>query len=486
MYKKGSITVYLSLMLLILLSLSAAALYSGQSAGVRMQAVHAADQGMYSLFSRYCIPMLERYHMFFLDGTFGGETLKMGRVYGILEKDTAMVLTGANAMPGKNGLIDELKLEKGSVTGYTLATDNGGNAVKSQAVAYMETVLGVQGVRSLIEKVKQEEVSIEDLEEDSHRVDEAAVWEVYETVRENSRELSGEEQSVLEIPEDYEDPVQAVKDAKERGILNLVIPDGDSLSTQYYPVSDRVSVRNLEQGLGVSSFDPSCDSRKSDLLFGEYLMRHFGCYTKHTVTDGLQYQLEYVIQGKSSDRENLRGVVNRLLMIREVSNLQYLYSNAVKRAEAKSAATVLATVCMVPEAAGTLEHVLLFCWAFGESVLDIRELLNGGQVPLMKNEDSWRSKLWKLPDILRGGTAESSGGDGMTYQEYLRVLLLMKSSDEKVLRCMDMMEQGVRADSKNAAFRMDACIYTMEVQFQFQTKHGLSYEALRKYGYDME
>ena len=71
MYQKGSITVYLSLTLAILVSLIGTALYSVQCAGARVQAVHGTDQGLYSLFARYDIPMLERFHLFFLDGSFG-------------------------------------------------------------------------------------------------------------------------------------------------------------------------------------------------------------------------------------------------------------------------------------------------------------------------------------------------------------------------------------------------------------------------------
>ena len=60
MYQKGSITVYLSLTLAILTALIGTALYSVQCAGARVQAVHGTDQGLYSLFARYDIPMLER------------------------------------------------------------------------------------------------------------------------------------------------------------------------------------------------------------------------------------------------------------------------------------------------------------------------------------------------------------------------------------------------------------------------------------------
>ena len=166
MYQKGSITVYLSLTLAILVSLIGTALYSVQCAGARVQAVHGTDQGLYSLFARYDIPMLERFHLFFLDGSFGGDGLQMGQLYNILEQDIA-----AN-MDGGKRIVDNVTLKDGSITEYTLATDNGGNAVRSQAVAYMESVLGIQGVRSLTQKVQGQEETIQVIEAKKDVIDE--------------------------------------------------------------------------------------------------------------------------------------------------------------------------------------------------------------------------------------------------------------------------------------------------------------------------
>ena len=66
-------------------------------------------------------------------------------------------------------------------------------------------------------------------------------------------------------------------------------------------------------------------------LFQEYLLRYMGRYGREHEEDALRYQIEYLITGKESDLENLKGVVNRLCILREGANAMYLMSNEPRR-----------------------------------------------------------------------------------------------------------------------------------------------------------
>ena len=484
MYQKGSITVYLSLTLAILTALIGTALYSVQCAGARVQAVHGTDQGLYSLFARYDIPMLERFHLFFLDGSFGGDGLQMGQLYNILEQDIA-----AN-MNGGKGIVDNVTLKDGSITEYTLATDNAGNAVRSQAVAYMESVLGIQGVRSLAQKVQGQEETIQVIEAKKDMIDEEQALAQYEAMKGQAREQtvpSESPESGVVIPENFVNPVDAVQTAKGKGILSLVLPAGKELSAVSRSTSELVSGRSLEQGMGIPAHDSSCNTWTADLMFNEYLMQHFGCFTEGGSGSGLKYQLEYILQGKESDMENLKGTATRLLLIREASNLLYLYQDEGKRGQAQITALIIATLFGMPQGAKALEPILLVSWAFGESVLDVRELLDGGRVPLLKGRDSWQLSLTDLPKIVEGVDAlRKESKEGLTYQDYLRILLMMKDSGVKTTRCMDMMEMTLREIPGRENFRLDCCLYAAGIQMNFETARGRSFTAQRDYGYDME
>ena len=81
MEKKGSITVFLALILSLLLSLVATSIQSVQAAAARTQILNSMDIGLYSLFGQYDRFLLKNYDLFFLDGTQGGTDLNLAAVY---------------------------------------------------------------------------------------------------------------------------------------------------------------------------------------------------------------------------------------------------------------------------------------------------------------------------------------------------------------------------------------------------------------------
>ena len=85
MDKKGSITVFLALVLSILLSLVSTSIQSVQAAAARTQILNGMDIGLYSLFGQYDRSLLRDYDLFFLDGTQGGSELDLAAVYDNLE-----------------------------------------------------------------------------------------------------------------------------------------------------------------------------------------------------------------------------------------------------------------------------------------------------------------------------------------------------------------------------------------------------------------
>ena len=74
----------------------------------------------------------------------------------------------------------------------------------------------------------------------------------------------------------------------------------------------------------------------SDVLFGEYLMDHFSGATEGKDAGALDYELEYLLAGEGSDRENLEAVAGKLLLLRFVPNYAHLQSSAGKKAEARA------------------------------------------------------------------------------------------------------------------------------------------------------
>ena len=71
----------------------------------------------------------------------------------------------------------------------------------------------------------------------------------------------------------------------------------------------------------------------------------------------------------------------------------YLMSNEAKKAEIKLVAAAACTLIALPALTPLLESAILLAWAYAESVYDVRSLLAGGKVPLLKDDGSWHYSL---------------------------------------------------------------------------------------------
>lgn len=156
MEKKGSITVFLALILSLLLSLVTTGIQSVQAAAARTQILNSMDIGLYSLFGQYDRFLMKEYDLFFIDGAQGNSDLNLAAVYDNLESYMKPVLKQNS---------QKLALKQGGFTGYRLATDEGGEIFFRQAVTFMRDTLGSQGVGLLLDRYHKKEEKIRQAEE---------------------------------------------------------------------------------------------------------------------------------------------------------------------------------------------------------------------------------------------------------------------------------------------------------------------------------
>ena len=476
--------------MIVVLSLIVTGVWSVTVAGARVSAVSSVDLGLYSLFGQYDKDFMEHFGLLFVDGGAGEADLQMGRIYHELEGTVDYNLFAESFTSEMRPAVNQ-----GTIEGYTLATDGGGSIFKEQVIEYMKETLGAQGVQALLEKVQSESETVKKQEEDKTKIDSGDI-EDYEAVKqaaEEARALAEEEanenddMTVLPPVEETEvvNPIEIIKTLKEMGTLTLLIPQEEQLSRKEIDLTTVVSQRTLQQGMGVIPSSNDNDGITNEFLFQEYLLSRCGSYTNPVAAAALEYQVEYILQGKSSDIENLKGVANRLLLIREAANVLHLIADSEKKAQASGMALAISTAIGMPQAAQVVEGVLIACWAFGESVIDVRALFRGEKVPLIKTGNSWQlslDQLANLPQLLNG---EMGGSDkGLDYQGYLRILLLLKKSEEKVMRTMDAAEMTMRGVGGRENFRMDSCLFSIDVKMQIGIWQN-TYYISRSYGYDM-
>lgn len=468
---RGEITVFLSLILLVVFSLMASLVESVRLQSVRMQLETAADASILSEFAAYNRELYENYDVFFFDGSYGNtilsesviqEHLYKGMEYNLNpEKDTILANTDLLQITHTSSDIEQM----------ALATDDKGAVFRESAVAYMKNLYGLDIVESLNEQYKW----IKSANEQGQQ------YEVQES--ENSNTLSLLEQEKAKVDEEnqekakeaakLENPVAAVSEKKALGILNLVCKDTTKISQKSVDLSILPSSRTLNCGTGLTSYQ---DGLPEEILFQMYLMEKFpNALTEETDTsNNLKYQLEYLLIGKEHDVENFKGTINRLLFIREGVNFTYLLTDTQKMAEAEAMALALVGYTGIIPLVTATKYALLFSWAYAESIQDIKSLLAGGKVSLLKTATNWKTTLKNIgkEEVLSSGN--ESEEKGLSYQDYLRLLLFISNKEEVQMRALDLIEINIRNTEGNQNLKLDHCIYMLKISMEADTKSILS------------
>ena len=72
---------------------------------------------------------------------------------------------------------------------------------------------------------------------------------------------------------------------------------------------------------------------------------------------------------------------------------------------------------------------------------------------------------------------------GMSYEDYLQVLLLSKSKAVKLTRGMDMIEVEIRSTKGKKGFRLDCCIEAAEISVDVEAHRKQTFSVTRQYSY---
>ena len=469
----GTISVYLILTFTVLLSLILVIIEGARENAIKMKVDLAADLSLYSAFAEYNRELLKQFDLFFIDAS-----------YGLSHPDPANVGEHIKGYMNENfkpvtevGIVKDLtaiEAQQVDILRYSLATDEGGEVFKRQAVLYMEDLLGM----SYFDAIRRQQSVVEDNELFTRDVQSERLRNQSELDSiEIPKKQKGKEWEEVEL-NNPADQVNAT-----RGNLALVLNEGDELSVTSVNPANYVSGRTIEKGDGLAGRDGV--NAGEELIFNEYLMTKFGCFTSQKEESELKYELEYLLEGKSSDIENLKAVVNKLLLLRETANVTYLFSDAAKMAEAEALAIALTVEIPVPGIEILVKLSLVFAWAYAEAVYDVRSLLHNKRVPLMKTAETWHYSLEGMMGMA-GDSAEGEEGsgpeDGLSYKDYLRVFLMVEGND-KTLRATDVIEMDIRRTTGNQSFRMDGCMDLIRMNAYTISRYGKAHEVEREYFY---
>lgn len=471
---KGYLTVFLSLSITIILSLILA-LYQGARIGaLKMKAECVSDISMNSVLAEYHRELLNQYDLLMVDTSYGTVHPSVLNVQEHLwfyanknlERTTTGKIFGAGSLTG-------MECSGIAIPEFSIATDGQGAVLRRQIIAYMTAEPAEELLHRVTENINvletngfdKRDVEAEEAQNQSKIKEIGMPKTTDETGQEHEVQLDG--------------PIEAVAAQKDLGILTLVIPQNVHVSDRTVQLSEYVSYRKQEKGTGLDESEK--DSLTDRILIDQYIFEKCGRYTKELDKSLLKYQLEYILSGEKSDRQNLEAIAKKLLFWREASNFTYLLSDSDKCAQAEAVSALLTAVILEPELEEPVKYAILFAWAFAESITDLKILFQEGRVPLVKDAASWKTNLLGLSNLHLSG---EKGEEGLTYDEYLRMMLFMEGIQKKTQRLMDIMEMDIRKTAGNSAFQMDSCLDCFTGEMEFTDKKGFSYKISRTYGYE--
>ena len=149
---------------------------------------------------------------------------------------------------------------------------------------------------------------------------------------------------------------------------------------------------------------------------------------------------------------------------------------------AEALAYGLAALLTQPELEPLLQTILILTWALAESLYDVWVILDGGRIPLLKTAKDWH---YSLEEILNfsGVKEERPERSGLSYGDYLRLLLMFQEKETTTYRLMDIMEMDIRKTPGNRYFRLDGCIDSFTAVISYSGSDGKEYTITRSCGY---
>lgn len=468
---KGSITIFLSLSLTIILSLLFTLLESARLYGLQSHATMESQLMLESQMAQYHLKMYERYGIYLMEANREG-VLSLTEMEMEMQNLGMQNLSTGNEADSRSTLnFYELNLTQCHVLQEQLVTDDKGAAFVKLAADRMRSRI----VPSITEGLYRDAKDVQQMEADSGNVDDyitqadtalndlgAANQAANEAGQTSSGEETEEELPEVSLAPDFENPIEYVKDLKNDAILSQVVGSVASVSQQKFSKKNDLLHRDLYEGNY-----PTADVGATDkLLFREYLLDQFSDYTSPNADNVLQYELEYLICGEESDKENLTKVAEKLLATRELMNYISLHQDPEKVSLASSMAQAIGGISLNPLVIKAIQEGILASWAYAEAVQDVKLLLNGGKIPLYKTSEDWSSNFQKISESTYGEKTESSLG--LDYQDYLRMFLYGTADKKLAMRTLNLMEQCIRATEGNGSFRMDCMVSAVTVNWLYE------------------
>lgn len=357
----------------------------------------------------------------------------------------------------------------------------------------------IQRLEALIELSYEVEREIEEWEDDDDEDGDGGEPDYESLWRPVRNGLEGIVIPVLSFAHGIQDKekegwLKQVEQLYQEGMLGLLVPDGHQISEKLASTAELPShTESYEEGAGSGSMvDHVLVNEYCGMFFSQFCsgaeqknisekrekrkgLSKTGTDPGETTGDGtkpeiqletqaqvLDYEIEYLLFGNASDRENLSDAVHRLLAVRSGLNLIHILSDSGKREQARALAAVITGVGSITPLILVTTFFVMSVWALGEALMDVKGLLAGKKVVLLKTSEDWTLDVENLLVLGRDGTLEAGGGErGLSYLSWLKILLFVEPAVRQEYRIMDVIQLNL--GQGKSGFRMRNGVYQVHM-----------------------
>lgn len=458
--KRGSITVFSALCMSFVLSALFVLLEAARFYGLSRYADWKGKQGVECVAAEYQPYLWEEFELLMLDGGYSTDFFEIGNVTGrmktYLDKNQKQSSSAGNIFG-----INLFQMETSHIyePQYLLITDNDGEVFLDMISSYMKKNLP----REAAEKIRENYVNQNDIKNHTARVEDTIdhANQSMESAKTENPESVAEIQPLEENPLDVADEIRK---SMKFSTLGLVVENAGDISTKRMNLAEGLEKRTLCEGN--MNYEAEGDWYRKILAL-EYGSAHFSNYCDPKENHAFAYELEYLIGGQEEERENLEIVVNRLLLYRCASNVTYLLSDRDKMLQSETMAAALAGFTGNPAIVKAVQIAVVGAWAYIESIQDIRALLSGGKIALVKSKEQWTTDLSHLLQSFQNQTRAKECSNGQKYEDYLKQILFFENDKTFAYRMLNVMEQNLMQKEEYRDCKMDHMIVCLQSEVEF-------------------
>ena len=374
--ENGYMTVFLSLILMTVIAVVLSSMEAIRVSAIRMQAETACQISAQAYMSQYNRSIKSRYGLLMVER--GGEDLPFLKSY-ISENCGHLKGYSSNYTKWFSS-----ELASVTVTDQISVADEDFGFLKAQIIDYMKYYKGEEYLGQFVSMIKGSHVpdtqtQKEQLSQQLTNSGKSAQQQVQEyEQQQNESQFDGKDTNETQISQEgsnegttVKDPRKSIAQMLKSPILNLVMEgnvsdaqiDPKQLSNLAAPEPVVDQIRGFDKYSDITdqlddvhlTLKDLAGQKTEDLVIDCYIGEFFKNASdgmvkasssaadkgKLSAKTALQYEIEYMISGQSSDALNLKSVINRLIFFRMILNITHIYNSSSKVSAARGVAAAL-------------------------------------------------------------------------------------------------------------------------------------------------